>query len=159
MSSPIIAKLIQPQDLTLLQECEPASSLPTPWRTRTIGQRIPAGFPLPAADYSEDGLDLNEYLVPNKSSTFFFTVVGDSMCEVGILDGDQVAVDRSIEARHGHIVIAIVNNECTIKRLYRKNGIVELRPENPAYQPIRLQGLDELHVWGVVTGQLRRFAV
>jgi DNA polymerase V len=146
-------------DLTLLQQPEPVAPMPIPWETRFIRQRIPAGFPSPAAEYVEDGLDLNEYLIPRKSSTYIFTVVGYSMSRVGILDGDKVTVDRSIESRHGHIVIAVVNNEYTIKRLYRHGGIVELRSENPDYQPIRFAGLDELQIWGVVTGALRKFRV
>ena len=81
------------------------------------------------------------------------------MKDIGILDGDQVTVDRSIEARHGHIVIAVVNQEYTIKKLYRRGGITELRPENPAYAPIRFAEHDELQVWGVVTGVLRKVRV
>lgn len=145
--------------LTLLQVPMRVSDCPPPWPIRALDQRIPAGFPSPAADYSEHGLDLNEYLIPRKASTFIFTVVGDSMKDIGILDGDQVTVDRSIEARHGHIVIAVVNQEYTIKKLYRRGGITELRPENPAYAPIRFAEHDELQVWGVVTGVLRKVRV
>ena len=146
-------------DLTLLQESEPVSSLPVPWLTRFFNQRISAGFPSPAADYTEEGLDLNEYLIPHRTSTFIFTVVGMSMKNAGILDGDKVTVDRAIEPRHGHIVIAVINNEYTIKRIYMRSGVVELRAENPDFQPIRCSDLDELQIWGVVTGVLRRFTV
>lgn len=107
MPSLIIRRLTHPQPLRLLQQAAPASSLAAPWQVRAIGQLIPAGCLSPAADYSEGGLDLNEYLIPHKASTFVFTVVGDSMKGIGILDGDKVIVDRSIEARHGHIVIAV----------------------------------------------------
>ncbi|MBI1891259.1 MAG: translesion error-prone DNA polymerase V autoproteolytic subunit [Burkholderiales bacterium] len=146
-------------ELTLLQERVPVASLPIPWKTRTFGQRIPAGFPSPAADYIEKGLDLNEYLIVHKSSTFMFTVAGHSMKNAGILDGDQVLADRAIEPRHRHIVIAVVNQEFTIKRLYMQRGIIELRPENPDYQPIRFSDFDELQIWGVVSSLVRRFRI
>lgn len=81
------------------------------------------------------------------------------MSGIGILDGDKVVVDRSVEPRHKHIVIALINSDYTIKRLYKWGGVLELRAENPKYQPIRLQGDDELRIWGVVVGQLRRFKV
>ena len=71
-------------------------------------------------------------------------------------DGDKVLVDRSIEPKHGHIVIASVNDEYTIKRLYKRKGVIELRPENPAFQPIRLREGEELQVWGVVVGIIRK---
>lgn len=145
-------------ELTLFQDPMPAAAWPVPWQVRSFRQRIPAGFPSPAADYVEEGLDLNDYLIPHRSSTFIFTVVGDSMKDAGILDGDKVVVDRAIAPRHRHIVIAVVNQEYTIKRLYQRDGMLELRPENPAYQPIRLNGLDELCIWGVVTGVLRKVA-
>lgn len=148
-----------PLELTLAQEALPVATRPAPWRSRLFRQRISAGFPSPAADYSEQGLDLNEYMIAHRASTFIFTVVGDSMKEIGILDGDKVVVDRAIEARHRHIVIAVVNNEYTIKRLYKRAGIIELRPENAAYKPIRFNDMDELRIWGVVVGSLRRFPV
>ena len=82
-------------------------------------ERIPAGFPSPADEYAESTLDLNTYLIRNKVSTFFFRVIGDSMTGANIHDGDLLVVDRSIEPKHGHIVLAVINNEHTVKRLYR----------------------------------------
>jgi len=78
------------------------------------------------------------------------------MSGAGILDGDKVLVDRAIEPRHGHIVIAVINNDYTLKRLYRRTGVIELRAENPAYRPIRLKEAEELQVWGVVIGVIRK---
>lgn len=159
MTPPPVFPLPDPFELTLLQALTPAAACPVPWRSRFFRQEIPAGFPSPAADYSEQGLDLNDYLIAHRASTFIFTVVGDSMKDSGILDGDKVVVDRAIEPRHRHIVIAVVNREYTIKRLYKRAGVLELRPENPAFKPIRFADLDELQIWGVVVGALRRFAV
>jgi DNA polymerase V len=121
--------------------------------------RIPAGFPSPADEYAETALDLNTYLIRNKTATFFFRVIGDSMTGANIHDGDLLVVDRSIEPRHGHIVLAVLNNDYTVKRLYSLNGVIELHAENSAYAPIRFQEHDELQVWGVVTGAVSRFAV
>jgi DNA polymerase V len=120
---------------------------------------IPAGFPSPADEYAETALDLNTYLVRNKTATFFFRVIGDSMTGAHIHDGDLLVVDRSIEPRHGHIVLAVINSEYTVKRLHNLNGVIELRAENPSYPPIRFREHDELQVWGVVTGAVSRFAV
>lgn len=144
---------------TLQQHPEPVALQPDRVLTRLFTQRIHAGFPSPAADYAERVLDLNEYLIIHRATTFLFTVIGDSLKDIGIFDGDKVVVDRAIEARHRHIVIAVVNYEYTIKRLYKRGGVIELRPENPAYPTIRFKDMDELIIWGVVVGVIRRFQV
>lgn len=159
MATSLLASIRRMVQLTVLQQPEPVSSDPAPWPTRIIKHRIPAGFPSPAAEYTEAGLDLNDYLIPHKAATFLFTVVGNSMSKAGILDGDKVVVDRSVTPRHGHIVIAVLNGEYTIKRLYMRGSVIELRPENPDFQPIRLSGEDELQIWGVVSGCIRKLSV
>ena len=122
---------------------------------RLILHRISAGFPSPAADYEDDGLDLNTYLVRNKPSTFMFTVRGDSMVNAGIFDGDKVVVDKSLEPNHQDIVVADVDGEFVIKRLFNLFGKVELHAENKAYRPIKFSEGSELRVWGVVVGVVR----
>ena len=119
--------------------------------------RVPAGFPSPATDYLEDGLDLNDYLVQHPAATFLFSVQGHSMQGAGILDGDKVVVDRAVDARHGHIVVATVDGEFTLKRLYQRHNRVELHPENPAFPPIQFTGSTQLQIWGVVVGVVRRY--
>lgn len=136
-----------------------AAPSPTPCPLPLLLHRIPAGFPSPADEYAESALDLNTYLVRNKTATFFFRVIGDSMTGANIHDGDLLVVDRSIEPRHGHIVLAVINNEYTVKRLHRVNGVIELHADNPAYPPLRFQENDEVQIWGVVTGAVSRFAV
>lgn len=121
-----------------------------------LGHRISAGFPSPAADYAEEGLDLNDYLVRNKAATYMFTVRGDSMVGAGIESDDKVVVDRSLRPAHDDIVVALVNGEFTIKRLRKLRGTVELHAENPAYPPITFCEGAELQVWGVVVGVVRR---
>ena len=120
--------------------------------------RVPAGFPSPADDYLEGELDLNDLLIENPAATFYVRLAGDSMIKAGLLDGDILVVDRSLKARHRHIVVAVLDGEMTVKRLYASGGRVELRPENPAYQPIVIAEGRELLIWGVVIGSVRRLA-
>ena len=119
--------------------------------------RVPAGFPSPADDYLEGELDLNELLIRNPSATFYVRLAGDSMVKAGLFDGDILVVDRAVKARHDHIVVAVLDGELTVKRLWSRGGSVELRPENPAYQPIKMAEGQELTVWGVVIGAVRQF--
>lgn len=117
---------------------------------------VSAGFPSPAEDYAARCLDINDYLVRNAASTFFFTVKGDSMAEADIADGDILVVDRSIEPVHGHIVIAFVNGERLVKRLHRQHGRIALLAANPAYAPLELRDGNALEIWGVVVGKFKR---
>lgn len=135
----------------------PASSEPLPFSRPLALCSVAAGFPSPAQDYVDNALDLNEHLVRNKTATFFFRVTGDSMRGDNINDGDLLVVDRSISPKHGHIVVATVNGDFTVKKLFRRAGIVELRPANPAYQAIRFNEGEELLVWGVVTSAVHSF--
>lgn len=112
---------------------------------------IPAGFPSPAQGYEEARLDLNRLIVLRPEATFMLRVKGDSLRDANVQDGDIVVVDRSIEPRHGHIVIAEVGGEFTIKILWRRGGLVRLMPANPAYKPIEFSEGMDLVVFGVVT--------
>ena len=142
---------------TVSQQPKPVTELAAACVVPMFVSRVAAGFPSPATDYMQDGLDLNEYLVQHKAASFLFEVKGDSMKNAGIMDGDKVVVDRSIEPRHGKIVIAVVEGEFTIKRLYRRAGRIELRPDNPAYPVIPIPPDSQLEVWGVVVGVVRRY--
>ena len=117
---------------------------------------VSAGFPSPAEDYEDKRLDINEYLVRNPVATFFFPVQGDSMQGAGILDGDILVVDRSVTPQHGHIVVAFINGERLVKRLYKRAGRVALLAENPDYPALELSGDLELLIWGVVVGKFQR---
>jgi len=118
--------------------------------------KVSAGFPSPAADYVDRSLDINEYLVRNPVSTFFFPVAGDSMEGAEIFDGDILVVDRSIKAQHGHIVIAFIDGERLVKRLFCRGGKVALVAENTKYPPLVIRDGMELAVWGVVVGRFKR---
>ncbi len=113
---------------------------------------ISAGFPSPADDYIDLKLDLNEYLIKRPSSTFLVRVSGESMIKAGIHDGDILTVDRSITPSDGKIVVAVINGECTVKRIQYTNNILHLLPENDAYAPIIIKEFsDSVFIWGVVT--------
>lgn len=114
------------------------------------GATVKAGFPSPADDFEETPLDLNRALVRNPAATFFVRVEGDSMTGAGIDDGDLLVVDRSVEARDGAVAICYVDGEFTVKRLRREGDSWLLLPSNPKYRPIRIDGSNELTIWGVV---------
>lgn len=122
--------------------------------------RPQAGFPSPAADYIEDGIDLNTWLVSNPPATFFIRIQGDSMIDLGMLDGDVVAVDRSKEPRAGKVVIAAYDGNFYVKKLRRMGGRLALCSENAAkataYPPMFLDEAQDHTIWGVVTGVVRK---
>ena len=142
---------------TLLQVPEIVEQNPGASEIRLLAHRMSAEFPSPAADYAEDGLDLNDYLIRNKPATFMFTVRGDSMIGASIEEGDKVIVDRALTPKSRDIIVAVVDGEYTIKRLYKYRGRVELRPENPNYPSIVLKDGADLQTWGVVVGVVRRY--
>jgi DNA polymerase V len=113
---------------------------------------VSAGFPSPADDYIDLKLDLNQYLIKRPASTFLVRVSGDSMINVGIHHGDILTVDRSITPTDGKIVIAVINGECTVKRIQYEENTIFLLPENDDYRPIEVKEFsDTLFIWGVVT--------
>lgn len=113
--------------------------------------QVSAGFPSPADDYVETQLDLNELIVKHPSATFFVKVDGNSMQDAGIASGDILVVDRSLSPSHGKIVVAIIDGEFTVKRLWIEKGRILLTPENAAYKPIEIKPDSQFQVWGVVT--------
>ncbi|EXB31015.1 LexA family transcriptional regulator [Acinetobacter baumannii] len=114
-------------------------------------EKISAGFPSPAQDYVDKTLDMNEHLIKNATSTFIVKVASLSMLNAGIDIDDELIVDRSLDAKHGDIVIALIDNEFTVKRLMIDEKGQWLKAENPEYKNIYLQEGQELIIWGVVT--------
>ena len=82
---------------------------------------ISAGFPSPADDYIDAGIDLNEQLIRNPTSTFLLRVSGNSMTATGIYNGDLLVIDRSLDPHPGHIVVAVLDGAFTLKRLVFNN--------------------------------------
>ncbi len=122
-----------------------------------MGCSVSAGFPSPADDYMETRLDLNEHLVKHPSATFYARLgsTSDSMIGAGIYPNDLIIVDRSIPVKHGDVVLAIINNDFTLKRYCVEGGKIILRAENKKYPPITFTEGDEMHVWGVVKHSVR----
>ena len=87
---------------------------------------VPAGFPSPAEDHQVDRIELMSQLVKHPQATFYVRIQGDSMRDAGILNGSVVLVDKAIKARHGHIVIAVVDGDFTCKRLHANGGRIYL---------------------------------
>lgn len=114
-------------------------------------EAVIAGWPSAAQDYFSGDIDLNEHLIRDPGATFIVRVVGDSMVQAGISDGDELIVDRSLDPQYGDVVIAVLDGELTVKRLHRTAAGVVLRAANPKYPDIQVSELSELRVWGVVT--------
>ena len=111
---------------------------------------VSAGFPSPADDHTEENIDLNEHLISNPFSTFFLRVKGDSMINAGIKDKDLIIVDKSLIAKPGNIVIAMIDGEFTIKRLSIKNDELYLKAENHNYPDFSFKNHIDVQIWGVV---------
>ena len=121
---------------------------------------VRAGFPSPAEDYMNESLDFNRDLIKHPEATFYGRVQGDSMINAGICEGDIAVIDRSIEAEHGDVVVAYINNEFTIKYLdltHKKEGFIELLPANDNFKPIRIDECDNFEVWGVVIWTIKKW--
>lgn len=142
----------------------PALVVPAPvWarlsiKVPLVGQSVHAGFPSPADDFIEEMIDLNQVLVQNPTATFLWRVVGDCMVDVKIFPGDVVVVDRSLNAKHRSIVLAIIDGEPTLKRLNRRGGAMVLHNENGKLPTFTIAEGTEVSVWGVVTATIRQLA-
>ncbi|MGV0870409.1 LexA family protein [Corynebacterium kalidii] len=111
---------------------------------------VPAGFPSPAQDYDEPGIDLSAQLIDHPAATFLVRVAGDSMTGRGIDDGDELIVDRSLTARGGDVVVALIDGEFTVKT-FDSGPPAVLKPANPDFDDIALSGREDAEIWGVVT--------
>jgi DNA polymerase V len=117
---------------------------------------VQAGFPTMLTDDEGDRLNINDYLISNKTATYFIRVKGDSMEGAGIFDKDILIVDRSKPASSGKIIIAYLNGAFTVKRLMIQNKKTYLYPENPNYKPIRITDECEFELFGVVTYNIHK---
>ena len=122
---------------------------------RVAEASVQAGMPNAAVSEGYDFVSsLDEMLVRIPSKTVLVRVKGDSMIEAGIHEGDHLVVEKQPHANVGEIVVAIVDNEFTVKYLEREKGGFVLRPANKAYPVIRPKG--RLEIFGVVAGLARR---
>lgn len=123
-----------------------------------FASKVRAGFPDVADEHVERRLDVTEYLVAHAETTFFATIIGDSMRDAGLLDGDKAVVDRAKQASIGDIVLAYIDGTFTIKTLGKnKQGMPRLVPANTDYPVIEITKETQFEIWGVVTGSFRKF--
>lgn len=120
----------------------------TQWQVHTANA---TGFGAAADDHAERGIDLNEQLIGNKTATFFMRVNSDAMTGAGIFNGDVIIVDRSLEAKNGKVVVAVLNGEMLVRRLEQAFNKIRLVPETKKLAPIDVDPYTEFSVWGVVT--------
>ena len=114
---------------------------------------VAAGTPILATENVEDTMTLPMNLVRNNNS-FMLKVKGDSMINVGILDGDQILVERCSSARNGDTVVALVDDSATVKTFYKEANHIRLQPENDTMDPIIV---DDCEIMGKVFGVFRFF--
>lgn len=117
-----------------------------------VGQ-VTAGSPILAEENIEDYIVLPEEMSGNGDTVFMLRVRGESMKGAGILEGDMVIVRQQPAAENGEIVVALLDNEATVKRFYREKEIIRLQPDNPDYEPILSKG--EVQILGKVVGLMR----
>lgn len=129
-----------------------STSLPLPY----ADEGIRAGFPSPAQDYMEQAIDLNKELIKHPSSTFYGRVVGDSMKDEGIEEGDILVIDKSLELIEGDLAVCYVDGGFTVKRVSIEKDTVWLVPSNPAYPKIKVTADNDFLVWGIVTYTIKK---
>lgn len=145
-------------DLDAVSEFELLTLNPMSAKLPLYSSKVSAGFPSPAEEHVEKRLDPNDFLIDQEDATFFVTIQGYSMMDVGLLPGDKAVVDRSKNPNVGDIVLAVINGEFTIKTLAKtKAGAPRLLPANKDFKPIEINEEMQFEIWGVVTGSFRRF--
>jgi repressor LexA len=137
----------------------PSASAPAPAandsRELPILGRIAAGTPIDAIQHERERLPVPEAMLGN-GEHYVLEVQGDSMIEAGILDGDYVIIKKGDTATSGEIVVALVGEEATLKRLRKKGGSIALEAANPKYET-RIFGPDQVEVQGKLVGLIRRY--
>ena len=124
-----------------------------------LAEGIHAGFPSPAADYT-DRIDITREIVHHPETTFYARIDGDSMRDAGIFSGDLVVIDRSLQATDGDYVAAYIDGEFTVKefRSDKPNNCAWLIPHNDAFRPIRVDEDNTFIIWGVITHTIHAFS-
>lgn len=118
---------------------------------------VAAGLPILAEENYEKSLHLDASLLAGGDSVYALTVRGDSMIEEGILDGDLVIVRSQATARNGDIVVALVDDEATVKFFFREGQRIRLQPAHPTMDPIYVDARNETAVQGIVVGVFRQY--
>jgi len=123
---------------------------------RFFESRVQAGFPSPAQNEFADSIDLNRSLIINPAATFCARVIGDSMVDAGINEGDLLIIDRSLEPRDGSIAVCFLDGDFTVKRLSVRDDGVYLIPANASFPELRVTEDNNFVVWGVVSHIIKK---
>lgn len=115
--------------------------------------RVAAGTPILAEENIEEAMTLPEEMV-GSGELFILRVRGESMIQAGIMNDDYIVVHRQMNANNGEIVVAMIDDEATVKRFYKENGHIRLQPENDAMEPIIVP---EVMILGKVVSLIRKF--
>ena len=116
--------------------------------------KVTAGMPILATENIEDMFQIPINYVKHNNDLFILKVTGDSMIEAGILDGDLAIIEQKNIATNGDIVVALIENEATIKRFFKENGFIRLQPENKNYEPIIVE---DCSILGKLVGIYRAY--
>ncbi|MBX4261880.1 transcriptional repressor LexA [Clostridium estertheticum] len=116
--------------------------------------KITAGVPILAVENVEDTFTIPLNFTKTNNELFMLKVSGSSMIEAGILDGDLAIIEKVNSAKNGDIVVALIDNEATIKRFFREKGHIRLQPENSSMSPIIL---DDCSILGILVGIYRKY--
>ena len=126
---------------------------------------IHAGFPSPATDYMTQTIDLNKELVRHPAATFYGRVVGDSMIDAGVNEGDILVIDKALEPRDGDMAVCFIDGEFTLKHIHftsettkdgRQYSRIRLVPANDRYPVIEVSEGSDFIMWGVVTYVIKK---
>ncbi len=124
-----------------------SSRVPLPY----ANDGIQAGFPSPAQEFINESIDLNKELIEHPAATFYGRVVGDSMVQEGIEEGDILIIDRSLEPMNKDLAVCCVDGDFTLKRIRIESDKAWLMPSNEVYDPILVTSDNHFQIWGVVT--------
>lgn len=142
---------------SLMKAMTPVRAAGAPLLVQYLENEVCAGFPSPAEDLGAERIDLGGLLGADREDTFFMRVSGQSMMGLGIHDKDIVVISRGRRPRDGHIVVATVDGEFTVKQLYKKFGKIKLKAANPTFPDIVPKDGQSIAVWGVVTAAVKLF--
>lgn len=123
-----------------------------------LEEAVPAGFPSPAQDHANDGIDLNRELIKHPASTFCARVSGDSMRDCGIDDGDLLIIDKSLTPQEGSVAVCFVDGEFTLKRISVQQDGVWLVPANTQYPALHVTEGCNFQVWGIVAYVVKKMS-
>ena len=120
---------------------------------------VAIGFGSPSGDTGVTRLDLNDILVRHPQATYLMRIAGDAMREAGIDSGDLVLIDRAIAPAHGHMVIAIVEEEFACRQLYKQGNDIRLQSTRAGCADILAREGELFQIWGVVTQVIKSMPV